>query len=151
MVRLIRRALPAPGKDRLETLKARVEKKPESTQLLSELGDAYFEVKQFREAIPIYARVAELNPQDADAHNDLGLSLFYTGAREEGLASVTKAIEADPTYKHAWLSMGFILLSMERYQEAKAPLKKVKELDPGGRLARSADEFLEMIDEAGDP
>lgn len=141
-------ALSKQGADRLETLKSRLATEPDNEQLLSELGDVYFEAKRFKEAIPVYERVVSINPRNADALNDLGLSLLYTGAGEEGLDAVVRATDADPTYKNAWLSKGFILLSLERYPEAIAPLNKVKELDPGGKLAQTADKFLEMVDEA---
>ncbi len=140
-------ALSNPGASQLETLKAGLAKDPENEGLLAQLGDAYFEARQFEAAIPIYERLVAVNPKNADGFNDLGLSHFYLGKGEDALAAIAKANAADPTFQRAWLSKGFILVSLKRYPEAIAPLNKVKELDPNGKLAQTAEGFLETIRE----
>ena len=140
-----------PSGGRIDDLKAKLAEDPTNEQLLSQLGDVYFESRKFKEAIQVYQTASTVNPKNADVLNDLGLSYFYTGQQELALKSINRAVEADPAYKHAWLSMGFILLSSGRPAEAVAPLMKVKELDPGGQLEKTADEFLEKIEAGLDP
>lgn len=130
---------------RIESLKASLYEDPNNFNLISALGDAYFESQRYEEAIREYEKALKVNPNDADALNDRGLAYFYIGNTDKALESINKAIESDPVYTHSWLSKGFILLSIGKYDEAIAPLYKVKELDPGGRLAEEADKFLTQI------
>lgn len=131
---------------RIETLKSRLFDDPDNEQLLSELGDVFFESQRFPEAIPTYEKAVAINPQNHDVLNDLGLSYFYIGETEKALDSINKAIGADPTFKHAWLSKGFMLKAVGNYDEAVVSLNKVKELDTDGTLAMAADNFLKEIE-----
>ena len=131
---------------RIETLKSQLFDSPEDFELLSALGDAYFESQRYIEAIKIYEKAIKIDPKSADSLNDLALSQFYTGSNEAALASATKAVEVDSSYKHGWLTKGFILMTLGRLDEAAVALKKVRELDLGGRLAEEADNFLNQIE-----
>jgi tetratricopeptide (TPR) repeat protein len=138
------------SEQRIETLKSQLFDSPDNLELLSALGDAYFESQRYIEAIGIYEKAIKIDPKSADSFNDLALSQFYTGNNEAALASATKAVEADPVYKHGWLTKGFILMTLGRLDEAAESLEKVKELDLGGRLAEEADNFLTQIELAKD-
>lgn len=131
---------------RIERIKASLYEDPGNFELLSALGDAYFEASRYEEAIKEYEKALKIKPADADCLNDTGLAYFYLGNNEDALKYVNKAIEADPIYKHSWLSKGFILLSLGKHDEAIPALKQVKELDPGGKLAMEADNFLSQIE-----
>lgn len=139
--------LPPTGKIPLETLKARLFDDPENPKLLAALGDAYFESRRFKEAIPAYEKATGINPKDTDTLNDLGLSYFYTGNPDAALTTLNKATMADPSYKFAWLSTGYVLVSLGRYNEAVTPLTKAKELDPNGIIGQEAEGFLKKIEE----
>jgi tetratricopeptide (TPR) repeat protein len=49
------------------------------TAALGDAADALFVARRFDDAIPVYRRVLELEPEDAETHNDLGLALHYVG------------------------------------------------------------------------
>lgn len=131
---------------KIETLKSQLFDSPDNLELLSALGDLYFESQRYIEAIKVYEKVIKIDPKNADSLNDLALSQFYTGNNEAALVSVTKALEADPVYKHGWLTKGFLLMTSGKLDEAAVAFKKVKELDLGGRLAEEADNFLTQIE-----
>ena len=130
---------------RIETLKSQLFDSPDNLELLSTLGDLYFESQRYIEAIKVYEKALKIDPKSADSLNDLALSQFYTGNSEAAAVSANKAVEADPNYKHGWLTKGFILMTLGRLDEATVALKKAKELDIGGRLAEEADNFLNQI------
>ena len=135
-----------PAAARIDSLKASLFDDPENTELLSDLGDAFFESQRYQEAIPVYEKAVSIHPANPDMLNDLGLSYFYIGDQEKGLDTINRAIAADPVYKHAWLSKGFMLSSLGRHDEAITTLNKVKELDAGGPLAKAADDFLREME-----
>ncbi len=141
------KALSNSGTGQIATLEAGLAEDPENEALLAQLGDAYFESKRFDAAIPIYRRLVAVNPKDADGYNDLALSLFYVGEGEEALTTIAKANAAAPSMERAWLTKGFILVALKRYPEAIPPLNKVKELAPDGKLAETADGFLQTVAE----
>ncbi|MBE9536232.1 MAG: tetratricopeptide repeat protein [Proteobacteria bacterium] len=135
----------ADAERRINTLKASLYEDPKNEDMLSALGDAYFEAQRYLDAIKEYDKVVEINPQNADCLNDRALALFYTGQHDAALDSVEKAIAVDAVYNHAWLTKGFILMSLKRYDEAQPVLEKVQELDPLGSLGAEAENFLNQI------
>jgi tetratricopeptide (TPR) repeat protein len=48
-------------------------------QSLASLGDQYFESSNYKQAIELYKKALEINPNDTDTFNDLGLAYQYTG------------------------------------------------------------------------
>ena len=130
---------------RIEMIKSKLFDNPKSFELLAALGDAYFEMGSYNEAIDIYTKALEVNPKSADCYNDMALSYFYAGNSEAALESANKGIEADPLYKNTWLTKGFILMSLGKLDEAIEPLTKVKEMDFGGRIGQEAENFLNQI------
>lgn len=135
----------ADAENRIETLKASLYEDPDNFQLLSALGDAYFESQRYNEAVKEYEKALKIDPTNSDCLNDMGLALFYTGNSEAALESFEKATDADSSYVYSWLSKGFVLMSLGRYEEAELALNKVQELDPLGKLGEEADNFLAQI------
>ncbi len=112
---------------------------------LALLGDKYFESSKFNQAIEIYKKVLELNPNDIDTYNDLGLAYHYLGKSNLSVDTLRKGTEVMPTYQRVWLSLGFVLMSMGRNEEAKTALEKAAELNPETDVGREAKRMLGVL------
>ena len=54
------------------------------------------------EAIPLYKKAIELNPNYVEAYNNLGVACFETGRREDAIAALfKKALEINPNQADA--------------------------------------------------
>lgn len=117
-------------------------KDPKSLALL---GDKYFESGNYEQAIEVYKRVLEIDPDDVDTYNDLGLAYYYT--RRPGLAvdALRKGTEAMPSYQRIWLSLGFVLLSTGDNEEGKSALIKAAELGPDSTIGMEAKRMMGLI------
>jgi tetratricopeptide (TPR) repeat protein len=112
---------------------------------LASLGDKYFERNNFKQAIKIYGKVLELDPNDVDTHNDLGLALHYTGSSEAAVETLTKGTQIMPSYQRIWLSLGFVLINSGRNVEAKIALKKTVDLGPDTVVGQEAKRMLGIL------
>ena len=61
----------------------------------------------------------QLDPQDAEAHNNLGVLLQEQGKLYEAEKSHRKAIELKPDYAEAHYNLGVLLQEGERLDEAE--------------------------------
>jgi tetratricopeptide (TPR) repeat protein len=66
---------------------------PNFLPALSDRAEAYFELKQFQQAIPDYDKILTLNPTDAGAYNDRALAKMQLGNAYDAISDFDKAIE----------------------------------------------------------
>ncbi len=110
--------------------------------LLRTRADALFRTDRFREAIPVYRRILELDPQDIDTQNDLGLALFYTGDTAGALEAVRKGPAADPGFQRGWLTLGFVTLQSGDLVKAREALERARDLGPDNPVGKEAARLL---------
>ena len=65
----------------------------------------------------------QLDPQDAEAHNNLGITLQELGRLNEAEVSYRKAITLKPDYAEAHNNLGNTLKELGRLEEAEASLQ----------------------------
>ncbi|MFQ5585579.1 MAG: tetratricopeptide repeat protein [Thermodesulfobacteriota bacterium] len=135
----------------INSLKAKIEKNPNDAESLAFLGDIYFELRQFRDAIGYYKRAIKANPKDVDSYNDLGLANHYGGDSKEGLRVVEEGIKVDPLFPRIWLTKGFILAATGNITDAREAWRKVIAIDPDSGVGKAASSFLaEYKDESAE-
>lgn len=91
----------------LDPLKRLLMVNPKSIELLQYLGRAYYEVKDFQNALKCFERTAKLASRSSVAPNNLGyahLNLYQIGAAEEAFK---KALEITPGYEPAIMGLCF--------------------------------------------
>ena len=75
-------------------------------------------LEKFLEAIQLFDRVLEINPESVDAWNNRGVALYRLGKTEEALDCYDRALKIDPGFLEAWRNKGFVLRSLERFESA---------------------------------
>jgi tetratricopeptide (TPR) repeat protein len=114
-------------------------------QSLARLGDQYFESGNFGQAVEIYKKTLEINPNDIDTYNDLGLAYLYTGNPDLAEEILLKGIEIAPEYQRIWLSLGFILKSAGKNEKARPILQNAMDMDPNNDIGLEAMRMLEQL------
>jgi Flp pilus assembly protein TadD len=116
------------------------------TGALGHAADRLFAARRFVEAIPIYQRVLELQPKDAETHNDLGLALHYVGRAEEAISTLKQGTELAPDFQRIWLSLGFVALQNDQPALARDALQRALALDPDTDIADEATRLLRIME-----
>ncbi len=113
--------------------------------LLDQNADDLFAQKRYAEAIPLYRRVIELDPEDLDAYNDLGLALHYSGQSQQGLELLRAGTVKDPDFQRIWLTLGFVSAQAGDEATAQPALEKARDLDPDNSIGQEATRMLELL------
>jgi tetratricopeptide (TPR) repeat protein len=130
----------------IKKLLATVKESPEDVEMTISLADAYFEAKQFEEAIKYYQVAIDLDPNRPWGYNAIGLALHYMGKPMEALKHIELGIEHNPYHQQIWLTKGFILAyGLADRDGAKAAWEKAKAINPESRVGKAADEYLVQI------
>ncbi|NBC49014.1 MAG: tetratricopeptide repeat protein [Gammaproteobacteria bacterium] len=118
---------------------------------LAAAADRLFVARRFDQAIPVYQRVLELKPDDADTRNDLGLALHYTGRSEDAIAMLRKGAQEAPEFQRIWLSLGFVALQAGEIRQARDALERAEAIAPDTEVGREAARLLGVVNEAEAP
>jgi Flp pilus assembly protein TadD len=94
------------------------------------LGAALKQMGKINESLVALQKSVELNPQDAEAHNNLGITLQELGKLDEAEISYRQAIELKPDYAEAQYNLGITLTKLGRLNEAEASYGKAITLKP---------------------
>ena len=85
---------------------------------------------QFQQAIEMYRKAIELNPEIDEAHNNLGICYGETGNFIESIKMFEKAVELNPKYTEAYNNLGSSYYYLEKnYPKAIEMFKKAINLD----------------------
>jgi tetratricopeptide (TPR) repeat protein len=137
---------PGNGGAIIKKLLAKVKESPEDVDMIISLADAYFEAKQFNEAIKYYQTAIDLDPNRPWGYNAIGLALHYMGKPMEALKHIELGIKHNPYHQQIWLTKGFILAyGLADRDGAKAAWEKAKAINPESRVGKAADEYLVQI------
>ena len=85
---------------------------------------------KINESLIVSQKSVQLDPQDAEAHNNLGVLLQQQGRLDEAETSYRQAITLKPDYVEAHSNLGIILKEFGRLKESEASYRKAIELKP---------------------
>lgn len=88
----------------LEQLKA----DPANAGLLTQLGNIYYDAKQYPTAIEFYNRSLNSQPSDTSVRTDLGTAYWYSGDADTAIAQFQKALTFEPTKADTLFNLGVV-------------------------------------------
>ncbi|MBI4238132.1 MAG: tetratricopeptide repeat protein [Deltaproteobacteria bacterium] len=96
----------------------------------AEIGDIYFGLGLYENAIAEYARALELNPTYADILTKLGISQREQGALKDSVESLRRACKANGHYSNARVQLGLTYYVMGKTADAKKEWQAILDSDP---------------------
>ncbi len=85
-----------------------VNKDPNDYGSLVRLGDMYYDVKQFPNAIQFYERALALQPGSPDVRTDLGTAYWYSGNTDKAIAELQTSLKYKPGHAQALFNLGWV-------------------------------------------
>jgi len=106
------------------------------------LGQAYFEEKNYIQAENWFRTAVRRNPAYPDAQVGLAEALVVQNRQREAIASLEEALNDTPGAPPLLLALGQVYFRAGRFADARARLEEVAAKDPGGPSGRRAAELL---------
>lgn len=98
-------ASPVGGRGRIEEIQKAVERDPESPELLTALGNAWFDREDWDRAIAAYEKARRKAPEDARLLSDLGAAYRNRGKLKRAVALFERARKSDPDHWQSLLNL----------------------------------------------
>lgn len=88
----------------LEQLKS----EPSDAELLTKIGNIYYDTQQYPTAIDYYRRSLDLQPSNVGVRTDLATAIWYTGDADTAIAEFSKALSYEPTRANTLFNLGVV-------------------------------------------
>ena len=106
-----------------------IEAHPEEKNFVYNLGVLYArELKDYQAAVPLFEKVAELDPEDVDAWFNLATAQLNLNDLDGALYSLEKAVELTPDNSDVWYQLGIIYVKQGMKEKGEEAFKKAEEL-----------------------
>jgi Flp pilus assembly protein TadD len=109
------------------------------------LGQAYFEEKNYDHAINWFRTSLARNKAYPDAYLGLADGLAIAGREDEALVVLETGAKETPDSAEVLLRLGQAYEKKGRHPEARAKLEEAARKDPGGAVAQRATEWLKRV------
>jgi tetratricopeptide (TPR) repeat protein len=81
---------------------------PANPDLLTSLGNLYYDAQQYPVAVDYYARVLRVKPADAAVRTDMGTAFWFMGNADKALAEFEKALTYVPDNPNTLFNLGLV-------------------------------------------
>ena len=109
----------------------RLKAEPANAALLANLGNIYYDAKQYLTAIDYYERSLKVQPENTSVRTDLGTAYWYTGNADTAITQFNKSLAYDPKKTDTLFNLGIVKWQGKKDGPgAVAAWKKLLETNP---------------------
>jgi tetratricopeptide (TPR) repeat protein len=106
----------APSPDQLKTMAdnqaasliAKLNADPKNLDLLTSIGNLYYDAQQYPVAVNYYGRVLAVRPSDAAVRTDMATAYWYLGNADKAIAEFNTALKSAPTNPNTLFNLGLV-------------------------------------------
>ena len=116
-----------------KSLEKAIKIKPDDHDVYNNMGNAYYDLKEYKKAIECYKKAIELKPDYYDAHYNMGNAYDDLKEYEKAIECYKKAIELKPDDHDVHYNMGNAYYDLKKYGKAIECYEKALEIEPYDR------------------
>lgn len=91
-----------------QPLLAQLKQTPNDADLLSKIGNLYYDAQQYPEAVDYYERSLKVNPKANDVRTDMATAYHYMGQSDKALAEYNEVLKIDSKHANALFNEGMV-------------------------------------------
>jgi cytochrome c-type biogenesis protein CcmH/NrfG len=130
------------AKPLLEKLKS----DPNNAELLSSIGNIYYDTQQYPVAISYYQQVLKLQPANTGVRTDMATAYWYTGDADTAISEFKKSLSYDPNKANTLFNLGIV--QWQGKMDIKAAVTTWKKLLDANPNYEGKDKVLDLIAQA---
>ncbi len=131
----------------ISALQDRLRQNPDDQDAMIALGNAYYDAKQYTDAIPLYEKALTKVPTNTDVRTDLGTAYYYSGNLDKAKEEWTEVLKQDPNKIQAHYNFGVLYsnLNPPDNEDAAKEWQAVIKIDPNSDQAKAAQQKLQEM------
>jgi cytochrome c-type biogenesis protein CcmH/NrfG len=132
------------------TLKSTLRSNPKDLNTLIQLGNLYYDHRQFQEAVEYYGRALEMDPKNTNVRTDRGTSYWNIGQSDAAISEFKKSLEVDPTHAQTLYNLGVVYLDGKNdHEEARRTWERLLATNPNYPERAKVERQLTSLRSAG--
>jgi tetratricopeptide (TPR) repeat protein len=88
---------------------AKLKADPKNVELLTSIGNLYYDAQQYPGAVDYYGRELQIKPSDTAVRTDLATAYWYMGNADTAIAEFNKALTYAPTNPNTLFNLGLVM------------------------------------------
>ena len=81
---------------------------PKNPDLLTSIGNLYYDAQQYPIAVNYYGRTLQVRPDDVSVRTDMATAYWYLGNADEAISQFNKALTYAPTNPNTLFNLGIV-------------------------------------------
>ncbi len=130
---------------KIQGLKDAYQQNPHDLSTLVNLGNSYFDINRFNQAVFYYRKAIALKGDQPDVLIDLGISYFNLQHGDSAIYFVKKALEFSPNHLTGMYNLGIIYYNLKQKDKAIQTWQELIKKSPESREAQAAKQFINQI------
>jgi len=94
--------------NRIVGLEEMLAKTPDNVEARIQLGNDYFDSRNYEKAVEAYQKAVKINPKNADVITDMGIAYRRLGKHNEAVEAFKRAVGVDPGHAVALFNLGIV-------------------------------------------
>ncbi|MEE8583272.1 MAG: tetratricopeptide repeat protein [Acidobacteriota bacterium] len=135
----------------MQRLLAQAQANPQDHEVRLVLGNAFYEMRRFPDAIRWYEEADSMAPGNINLLTDLGTSYFYSGQPQKALGLFAKSLAIDPTHPQTLHNLGVVHQSIHQHDQAIRAWEKLLDTHPDYPQATEIRDQIEKIRDDAKP
>lgn len=112
-------------------LLAQLKTTPNDADLLSRIGNLYYDAQQYPEAVKYYESCLKINPKETDVRTDMATAFHFMGESDRSLKEYDEVLKIDNKHANALLNEGMVKWQDKKdLSGAVAAWKRLLETNP---------------------
>jgi len=129
-----------------EPLLQQLKDNPNRPELLANIGNVYYDARQYHDAISYYDRVLKFQPANSDVRTDMATAYWYLGDSDRAIAELQAVLKLEPTKASALYNLGIVQWQGKMDANgAAATLQKLLDTNPNYANQAQVQELLAQV------
>jgi tetratricopeptide (TPR) repeat protein len=91
-----------------QPLLAQLKSEPANAELLSKIGNLYYDAQQYPEAVKYYGDALKINPKATDVRTDMATAYHYMGQSDRAIKEYEEVLKIDSKHANALFNEGMV-------------------------------------------
>ncbi|MBN2423593.1 MAG: tetratricopeptide repeat protein [Calditrichaceae bacterium] len=131
--------------EEIQRLKNKLSENEHDVETLISLGNSYFDLGRYDEAVGYYNHALEHDIQNANVLIDMGVAYYNLGQSDQAVLLMEKALEIEPGHQQGLYNLGIVNYNDKKNEKAVFYWNKLIELYPDSRETQNARNLIKQI------